>query len=192
MDRGISSAGGYFEVDFPAVSSWKARLVANTPTLSALANGEHVPSAGFCPDFVFEVLVIFATYPYLGDRRGPAGCLFSRFSRLLPLVLFRRWIVSLLPVLTATPTFVLWIVFGCSVRLPAFSFRKCLEGATHAGLSRCTPGSMVNLSPLSPLFSVPASVGRRFESEEPFCDMSLTCRVTMLSPVHLVTFANGR
>lgn len=40
MDRGIAPAGGFVEVDFPAVSMWKARLVAGNPTLSALANGE--------------------------------------------------------------------------------------------------------------------------------------------------------
>lgn len=40
-DRGIGPAGGYVEVDFPAVSTWKATLVARNPALSALANGEH-------------------------------------------------------------------------------------------------------------------------------------------------------
>lgn len=39
-DRGIAPAGGYLEVDFPAVSTWKARVVARNPALSALANGE--------------------------------------------------------------------------------------------------------------------------------------------------------
>lgn len=36
----MSAKGGYFEVDFPAVSSWKSRLVAKTPALSALADGK--------------------------------------------------------------------------------------------------------------------------------------------------------
>lgn len=40
MDRGIYPAGGYFEVDFPAVSTWKARLIAKTPILSDVANGQ--------------------------------------------------------------------------------------------------------------------------------------------------------
>lgn len=39
-DRGIAPAGGYLEVDFPAVSTWKARVVARSPALSALASGE--------------------------------------------------------------------------------------------------------------------------------------------------------
>ncbi|CAM9832892.1 unnamed protein product [Ectocarpus sp. 4 AP-2014] len=38
MDRGTAASGGYFEVDFPAVSRWKSGLVATTPILSALAN----------------------------------------------------------------------------------------------------------------------------------------------------------
>ncbi|CBN79666.1 conserved unknown protein [Ectocarpus siliculosus] len=38
MDRGTAASGGYFEVDFPAVSRWKGGLVAKTPILSALAN----------------------------------------------------------------------------------------------------------------------------------------------------------
>ncbi|CAN0564842.1 unnamed protein product, partial [Ectocarpus sp. 12 AP-2014] len=36
MDRGTAASGGYFEVDFPAVSRWKGGLVAKTPILSAL------------------------------------------------------------------------------------------------------------------------------------------------------------
>ncbi|CAM9736840.1 unnamed protein product [Ectocarpus fasciculatus] len=38
MDRETAASGGYYEVDFPAVSRWKAGLVAKTPILSALAN----------------------------------------------------------------------------------------------------------------------------------------------------------
>lgn len=49
-DRGITPAGGYLEVDFPAVSTWKARLVAGTPALSALAGGEP------CEAWVFLLL----------------------------------------------------------------------------------------------------------------------------------------
>lgn len=41
MDRETAASGGYFEVDFPAVSRWKAGLVAKTPMLSTLANGQH-------------------------------------------------------------------------------------------------------------------------------------------------------
>ncbi|CAN0182542.1 unnamed protein product [Ectocarpus sp. 12 AP-2014] len=41
MDRGTAASGGYFEVDFPAVSRWKGGLVAKTPILSALANDSY-------------------------------------------------------------------------------------------------------------------------------------------------------
>ncbi|CAM9216742.1 unnamed protein product [Pylaiella littoralis] len=41
MDRGMFPAGGYFEVDFPAMSTWKARLIAKAPILSALANDSY-------------------------------------------------------------------------------------------------------------------------------------------------------
>ncbi|CAM9902909.1 unnamed protein product [Scytosiphon promiscuus] len=36
MDGGTPPSGGYFEVDFPAVSTWKAESVAKAPMLSAL------------------------------------------------------------------------------------------------------------------------------------------------------------
>ncbi|CAN0474298.1 unnamed protein product, partial [Hapterophycus canaliculatus] len=42
MDRGAPPSGGYFEVDFSAVSTWKAGLVARAPILSALAKGQHM------------------------------------------------------------------------------------------------------------------------------------------------------
>jgi len=69
-DRGVSAAGGYFEVDFPAVSSWKSRLVAKTPALSALADGQSA-FALFCA--VSSHLVLSWTWSWFGLRGGSSG-----------------------------------------------------------------------------------------------------------------------
>eukprot|EP00752_Nemacystus_decipiens_P017718 g15886.t1 len=39
--RGIAPAGGYVEVDFPAMSTWKTRVVAGNAALSAMANDSY-------------------------------------------------------------------------------------------------------------------------------------------------------
>lgn len=39
MDKRKSPPGGYFEVDFEAVATWKKRVIAKTPVLSALTSG---------------------------------------------------------------------------------------------------------------------------------------------------------
>lgn len=38
MDKRSSPSGGYFEVDFDAVATWKTRLIAKTPALSSLTS----------------------------------------------------------------------------------------------------------------------------------------------------------
>lgn len=87
MDRGIAPAGGYLEVDFPAVSSWKARLIASTPTLSALVNGEQRVSMSSALEFLFFVLLgrhsflLRTLLPSVFGVRGPRPLSFSRRCR---------------------------------------------------------------------------------------------------------------
>ncbi|CAN0273439.1 unnamed protein product, partial [Laminaria digitata] len=42
-DKRKCPSGGYFEVDFEAVATWKTRLIAKTPALSSLTSGFKHP-----------------------------------------------------------------------------------------------------------------------------------------------------
>lgn len=76
-DGDRAPSGGYFEVDFEAVTTWKSRLIAKTPALSSMAAGEDDGlTVSLSLFFVCFFLKGLKAYIGVGPARAPSGAAF--------------------------------------------------------------------------------------------------------------------